>query len=297
VNAEILSGGARAQDDKMVTNRFGRLINSALGPLGLRLTRASTLTELSERLAECGPLAENAQKHTVLVAEVEGLLRETLFPDLPPREGRAELLTRLYGTTVTEAIYLLEHLHKSLGYEGDVCEFGVAQGRTSALIANEIRDTDKNFWLFDSFEGLPEPTEKDELIDDIFGLKSIENYKGTMACPQDMVEANLSAVHFPRERVKIVPGFVPDTFERAELPSKVCFAYVDFDFYEPILVTLRFLDARLPVGGHVMVDDYGFFSSGAKTAVDEFVAEQGGAYEFSLPYKSAGKFCMLRKTR
>jgi hypothetical protein len=36
---------------------------------------------------------------------------------------------------------------------------GIAQCATSALIANEISSSKKNLWLFDSFKGLPKPTE------------------------------------------------------------------------------------------------------------------------------------------
>lgn len=269
--------------------------------MGLRLSRSSTITQLSKQLSiadqQTTLLEEVTQKHSTLVAEVESLLRELIFHNLPARERRTELLTRLYGTTVSEAMYLLEHLHRSLSFEGDVCEFGVAQGATSALIANEILNLEKDLWLFDSFQGLPKPTEKDELIDDIFDLKTMENYEGTMACPIDMVESKLSSIQFPRQRTRIVPGFIEETITKADLPKKVCFAYVDFDFYEPILTTLRFLDERLAPGGYIMVDDYGFFSSGAKTAVDEFVSERGDIYELSLPYKSAGKFCVLHKTK
>jgi O-methyltransferase len=39
---------------------------------------------------------------------------------------------------------------------------------TSALLANEIRSTERTLWLFDSFKGLGKPSEKDLLIDDIF---------------------------------------------------------------------------------------------------------------------------------
>ena len=66
----------------------------------------------------------------------------------------------------------------------------------------------------------------------------------------------------------------------------MCFAYVDFDFYEPILTALRFLRPRMPAGGTVVVDDYGFFSAGAKTAVDEFIAEAGGEFEMTLPSRA-----------
>ena len=81
---------------------------------------------------------------------------------------RAKLLARLLGTPPSEAYFIVQGLAKTRLVDGDVCEFGVAQGETSALIANEIADSNKILHLFDSFEGLPRPSEKDQLRDDIF---------------------------------------------------------------------------------------------------------------------------------
>lgn len=273
---------------------LGRFANKMLHPLGLRLGRASILDEI---IPLHGPLMEAAKRHSATVTEVEAYLRERLFTEMRPCPGRAELMSCLNGTSVIEAMYLIDCLHRSLDCAGDICEFGVAQGATSALIANEIRDTNKQLWLFDSFEGLPAPTEKDELIDDIFGLGDIRNYEGQMAFPSEVVQGKLSEIGYPRDRTNIVAGFVDDAFlSQSGLPAKICFAYVDFDFYAPILSALRFLRDRMAVGTHVLVDDYNFFSSGAKTAVDEFVQESKGAYDLVLPHDSAGRFCILRKT-
>jgi len=177
-----------------------------------------------------------------------------------------------------------------------VCEFGVAQGATSALIANEIRNSGKSLWLFDSFKGLPRPGAKDVLIDDIFGLGSIEKYAGAMAHGQNEVLARLKVIDFPLNSVQLVAGFIEDTIRYPGLPAVICFAYVDFDFYEPIKVTLEFLHVRLPSGTHVLVDDYGWFSSGAKAAVDEFVAAYASNYVCSIPLPFVSRaFAVLRK--
>ncbi len=201
----------------------------------------------------------------------------------------------LIGTGYGEGLYLLDSLHKSLDLDGDVCEFGVAQGATSAFMANELKDTQKNLWLFDSFEGLPKPTGKDSLINDIFNLGSMEAYQGKMACPVDMVKSRLTEIHFPQERTKIIPGFIEKTIFDPTLPKKVCFAYIDFDFYEPILIALQYLDRVLQPGGFVIVDDYNFFSDGVRIAVDEFYASHQDHYELRFPVQSAGFFCILRK--
>jgi len=257
------------------------MVRKALRLLDYELVPAGSTLPLNRR-------AETA-------AELEALYRHFLFPSLPARPGRERLLARLEGTQLGEAIYILEHLHRSLALEGDVCEFGVAQGATSALLAGELVQTAKRLWLFDSFEGLPRPTDKDVLIDDIFELGSMERYAGTMAYGSEHVIGRLREVGFPGSRVSIVPGFIERTIDKPGLPARVCFAYVDFDFYEPIKLALDFLDRVLPVGGHVVVDDYGWFSAGAKSAVDEFARAQGARYELTLPIPSAGKFAVLKR--
>ena len=161
-------------------------------------------------------------------------------------------------------------------------------------MANEISATGRCLWLYDSFAGLPTPTEKDTLINDIFGLGSIERYEGTMACNESEVLSRLEALRFPLDRCKIVKGFfsnAPDT----RGPISISFAYIDFDFYQPILDALNFVSARMPRGGRVIVDDYGWFSSGVQSAVDEFVMTQK-EWEFSRPPEFCGKFCVLEKT-
>ena len=264
-----------------------RILDSTLHPVGLHLTRFPV------------PVSEPEHNHDASIAncrEIEGCYRDLLFPEIPERANRPDLMQQLLGTSTGEAMYILGSLYRSLSCPGDVCEFGIAQGATSALLANEIRGTDKKLWLFDSFEGLPRPTEKDKLIDDIFNLGSMEAYTGQMACDVSMVKNRLETIAFPLNRVEIVPGFIEKTIHLPRLPSSVSFAYVDFDFYEPILIALNYLDRTLSRGGHIVVDDYGWFSSGAQTAVDEFMSVHASDYEITFPIKSAGHFVVLRRS-
>ena len=242
------------------------------------------------------PLEPNTVlKYPPLVREMHDALRALHFPRLPDCKGRTELLARLLGTGISEAMYLLSELHASSGDAGDICEFGVAQGATSALLANEIRESNKQLWLYDSFAGLPKPSPKDQLKDDIFGLGSMEKYEGQMRCDAAEVETRLAQIGFPKERYRVRPGFVHDSLREGNGPERVCFAYVDFDFYEPIAHALDYLDRHLTPNGRIVVDDYDFFSTGVKVAVEEFLARPGRRYDFALPEAFAGKFCMLRK--
>ena len=216
-----------------------------------------------------------------------------------PNETRPKLLGRLLGTSPSEAYYIVKALAKCLVLEGDVCEFGVAQGETSALIANEIVRSNKTLHLFDSFQGLPKPSEKDKLKDDIFSLGRMEAYTGTMSCPEEMVRARLAAISFPESRFAIHKGFFEQLLQTdRNFPKKVCFAYVDFDLYEPIKLALDFLHRVSADGAIIVVDDYDWFSTGAKTAVDEFVKEKNSqleVYDCFIPDTRYGRFAVLTK--
>jgi O-methyltransferase len=236
-----------------------------------------------------------------LAKAYEAQLSQASGTEFSQNDGRYRLLAKLQGTPPTEAYSILEALTRCQSLDGDVCEFGVAEGDTSALIANEIIATGKKLHLFDSFEGLPKPTEKDQLIDDIFKLGSMDAYEGKMSFPEASVRKRLQLIGFPESRTFIHKGFIEKTISESELlPKKVSVAYVDFDFYEPIIEALNFLESVLEIGGIVIVDDYGFFSSGAKLAVDEWILLKNSAdilYSTTVADELNGKYIILEKIK
>lgn len=213
--------------------------------------------------------------------------------------NRHRLMARLLGTPPAEAYAIVQAIDATKSLSGDICEFGVAQGETSALIANEIIMSEKVYHLFDSFQGLPEPTDKDELINDLFSLGSMKAYTGTMKFPEEMVVRRLKAVSFPEHRYVIHNGFIKDVLIKSNtLPKCISFAYVDFDFYEPILQTLYFIDSVSIRGTVIIVDDYNYFSSGAKTAVDEFITKKNVGqekYTSIVPDNKLGYYVILKR--
>lgn len=217
-----------------------------------------------------------------------------------PNEIRLVLLPRLLGTPPSEAYYIAQSLARCKDAPGDVCEFDVAQGETFALIANEIAASgEKLLHLFDSFECLPKPSDKDQLKDDIFSLGSIEAYIGTMYCPQDMVQGHLDAISFPAGRRVIHKGFIEQLIhEDKTLPTEVCFAYGDFDFHEPTRIVLEFLHKVSRSGSIIIIDDYDYFSTCVKTAVVEFVqvmSRTGTVYDCHVPDTRYGHFAVLTR--
>ncbi len=236
-------------------------------------------------------------KFTRVVRSLYALMKDSVLPSIPPlTEVRLRGLTSLMGLPVPQAVYIIDLLAKTSSLEGAVCEMGVAQGCTSRLIANELKDSTKELWLFDSFQGLPLPTAEDELINDILGLGSMKAYVGRMKTPRSLVEEKLAECAFPRERVHIVEGLFNETTSKKErLPTRCSFAFVDFDLYKPIKDALDYLNTALVAGGHVVVHDYDFFSSGAKKAVDQFVAQNHDAYEFFFPHDIAQGIVILKR--
>ncbi len=263
-------------------------INSLLRPLGLAIARNQTVQKAAKL-----PFITDCYARTL--ADFEELFRKTLFPQLPTCAGRHALMMELRGNPVAEALYILGAMHEALAVQGAVCEFGVAEGTTSALLANELRETDRHLWLYDSFEGLPKPTQKDKMLDDIFQLGDINDYTGLMAHPETAVRGRVAEVGFPVERTHVVKGFIEKHTDPNKLPERVCFAYIDFDFYEPTLTALELLHPRLSPGARVIIDDYGYFSEGAKIAADEFTAQKGGQYQLELPHSFTKGFAIIKK--
>jgi O-methyltransferase len=263
--------------------RIGKnLFRAALLTAGYQLTRADSKSVRYEQFDNL------CQAYEQLMSENNSRIK--------PNVMRSRLLAELRGTPPSEAYYIVEALCETVEIEGDVCEFGVAQGATSALIANEILESKKLLHLFDSFHGLPPPTDKDMLKDDIFGLGSMSAYSGQMSVPISEVIQRLNNLSFPRRRCVIHAGFIEGLLnDDRTLPYKVSFAYVDLDLYEPIKLALEYLDRVMEQCGIIIVDDYDFFSTGAKTAVDEFMSRNAFRYEGVVPNKNYGHFAVIKK--
>ena len=266
--------------------RAGKFVNFFLTRFGYKIVafnRQSKLTFSEEQLLKA-------------LTELSTLYKKFVFyNELATDEECLKILSNSMYTKFGTGLHLIDYLRQSLSLEGDVCEFGVAQGAVSALLANEIKKTDKNLWLFDSFESLPEASEKNVPGNDPGDSGTNEYYKGPLSFPEDMVKTRLSEINFPPDRIRIVPGFIEKTIHGHDLPQAVCFAYVDLNYYQPILIALNFLDTVLQPGGFMIVDDYDFVSRGVKNAVDEFFNARKEKYTIKFPVQPEGKFCILCK--
>jgi hypothetical protein len=236
---------------------------------------------------------ESGYKKTIY--DLVRLTKQTILPDLNICAQQINLLSNLQGTPVFQALFILDCLAKTRTIEGAICEYGVAWGRTSALIAATLNalGSEKQFWLYDSFEGLPRPHEKDEMLNDILGLGAIDKYQGVFTVGDDCVRREIEQVQFPSDRVTICKGWIESSTLPERSPNRISFCYIDMDFYKSTKDVLLLLRERMPKGGRAILDDYNYFSKGPKTAVDEVMTDYPGDFALLNPYEE--KFAILIK--
>lgn len=164
---------------------------------------------------------------------------------------------------------------------GDVVECGVAGGGSTALMAYIMKKYSKRprtLYAFDSFDGMPEPTELDTLRN---GTSANDTGwgAGTCAAPIQSVR-EICAKLGVSEIVKPVKGYFQDTLpQNISAIGPIAFMHVDGDWYESTKCILENLYAQVVEGGLVQIDDYGYWA-GCRKAVHEF--EQSICVNFSL---------------
>lgn len=139
-------------------------------------------------------------------------------------------------------------------------------------------ESSRRLWLYDTFEGMPPPTEKDV---EIRSGKSAQSFldveervpaRNTWAIATlDDVRKNLRSTGYPVERLIYRKGLVQETLHES-LPAELSILRLDTDWYESTLVELKSLWPVLVQAGIMIIDDYGWWR-GQREAVDEFFGE------------------------
>ena len=173
------------------------------------------------------------------------------------------------------------------GLEGALIEAGCALGG-SALVLASSKKRERPLLVFDTFEGIPPPSERDgddvwKRYDVITSGRSVgiggDLYYGYQQGLIDRVSATFASFGLATEThgVRLIKGLYRDTLR---LDSPVAFAHIDCDWYESVLDCLREIEPRLVPGGTLVFDDYDAWS-GCRRAVDEFFGtKRGAAYRF-----------------
>jgi O-methyltransferase len=143
----------------------------------------------------------------------------------------------------------------------------------AARTLHELGDTARELYLYDTFEGMPPPTEHDVRHFDGASaqdlLKSDTADDGTRAVAGiDIVKKALSLTKYPAAKIHMTAGKVEDTIP-GTIPQKIAILRLDTDWYTSTLHELKHLYPLLAPGGVLIIDDYGWWE-GARRAVDEY---------------------------
>ena len=162
------------------------------------------------------------------------------------------------------------------GIAGSIVECGVWRGGSMMAAAkrlqlhNQLRD----LYLFDTYEGMSEPTEFDKAsghdVRKEWESQQTSNQNNWCYASLDEVRANVLSTGYPAARIHFTKGKVEDTLTRVEnLPAEIAILRLDTDWYESTKIELEILYPRLVPGGVLIIDDYGYWD-GARRAVTEY---------------------------
>ena len=151
---------------------------------------------------------------------------------------------------------------------GDVVEFGCYVGTASVPMMKALQSTNRKLYLYDSFEGLPEKTAKDQ------SPSGLQFVAGELYAQKKQLIKNFKQAGLP------LPFITKGWFSELtpdQVPAQIAFAFLDGDYYESILDPIKLIWGRLSPGAIVIVDDYSNEAlPGAQAAVDEWLSTHRG---------------------
>jgi O-methyltransferase len=143
---------------------------------------------------------------------------------------------------------------------GDFVECGTYKGGSAAVISQYL-ESQRHLWLYDSFAGLPETSPEDG--------EDAKKWIGDCQASVEDVQTVMNLVGTKAENYTIRKGWFEDTFVNSPLPETVALLHCDADWYKSVLLVLETFYDRIPDGGCVILDDFGFWE-GCREAFYDF---------------------------
>lgn len=168
-------------------------------------------------------------------------------------------------------IELVKHFSANLPMEKlSIVECGTWRGGMTFGILEVVPEC-RNIHMFDSFEGVPVPGEKD-------GTRAQELYNEKLLVAERNVagyEGVLKTVSYfgYRDRVTLHKGWFEETVSPEAVGQDIGILRLDGDWYDSTIVILERLFDRVVPGGVVIVDDY-YSWAGCSQAVHNFLSRR-----------------------
>jgi hypothetical protein len=135
-------------------------------------------------------------------------------------------------------IFINLNMNKSIS----VIEIGVAHGDTAKLLYENFNNKNTNFLFFDTFNGLPAPSENDLVDNSVIG-----NFGFSI----DIVKKNVGL----SENIFYIEGLVEDTLNN-NLPNNIVCVHIDCDLYSPTYYSLKTILPKMLKPSIIIIDDY-----------------------------------------
>jgi O-methyltransferase len=167
---------------------------------------------------------------------------------------------------------------------GSIVECGVWRGGSmmaAAITLQQLGNTDRDLYLYDTFEGMTLPTSADVMLHgdqsaaDL--LTATERGDGANVwCVADLpdVQRAVGSIGYPAQRCHYVVGDVAVTLPEQPPEGPIALLRLDTDWYDSTRQELEHLVPRISPGGVLIIDDYWHWG-GCRKAVDEYLAATG----------------------
>ena len=134
---------------------------------------------------------------------------------------------------------------------------------------------ERKCWAFDSFEGMSAPDLEKDLLEG-------ENVAKVCLEPKvqlhnfnlnDFKHTCFNMLKINPNNLNIIKGWADKTIpENVDKIGSIAVLRIDFDWYEPTKLVLKYFYPKVVKGGYIICDDYGVWK-GARQAIDEYRSE------------------------
>lgn len=171
---------------------------------------------------------------------------------------------------------------------GCVVECGVWRGGMSAGIGM-VMGPDRDYFLFDSFEGLPPAREIDgKAAIEWQNDKDSPDYRDN--CAADMAFAEQAMRRAGIQSFHLKKGWFDKTLPVFQPPASIAMLRLDGDWYDSTMVCLTHLFDFVTPGGLILLDDYHTWD-GCSRALHDFLSRRSATERI----QSLGGVCFLEK--
>jgi O-methyltransferase len=204
---------------------------------------------------------------------------EDVPKDFTPADADLWRLVSPFTMTSPAAVYVLADAVRYVvanRIPGAFVECGVWKGgrMTIAKTLNELGVTDVDLYLFDTYDGMAEPTKADVSREGLtaveYGAREGDDWA---TASLELVQSAMRSVPYDQQRIHYVKGKVEDTVPDSA-PEQIALLRLDTDWYESTKHEFVHLYPRLVPGGVLIIDDYAYWR-GSGTATDEYFRAEG----------------------